>query len=150
MNSPLDLVFGQINDAVTVGISFHNSLRLLLRAILVVWLGVQGLCADPTTGESELAQLRKENEALRAENQRLRRMLAEPTVEKFAQEPKKNAPIDVKAAVESLPVAPNAKRLSYWLSDSGKRHNARCRYFQTTKGSPCSAKDGTPCKICGG
>ena len=38
----------------------------------------------------------------------------------------------------------------YWLSTTGKRHNAKCRYYQKTKGIPCNAQDGIACKVCGG
>ena len=40
---------------------------------------------------------------------------------------------------------------SHWLTtSSGIRHNSRCRYFQTSKGRPCGADEGRPCKKCGG
>ncbi len=38
----------------------------------------------------------------------------------------------------------------YWLSSSGKRHNSSCRYYKSSKGGPCGAKDGEACKTCGG
>lgn len=39
---------------------------------------------------------------------------------------------------------------SYWVSTAGKRHNARCRYFGTSKGHSGSASEGIACKVCGG
>ena len=38
----------------------------------------------------------------------------------------------------------------YWLSSTGKRHNSTCRYYKSSKGRPCRAKDGVACKVCGG
>lgn len=38
----------------------------------------------------------------------------------------------------------------YWLSSTGKRHNSSCRYYKSSKGRPCGAKDGVACKTCGG
>jgi len=39
----------------------------------------------------------------------------------------------------------------YWLtSKSGIRHNSSCRYYRQSKGRPCSAQEGRPCKQCGG
>jgi hypothetical protein len=39
----------------------------------------------------------------------------------------------------------------YWITtSSGKRHNSGCRYFQTSRGRPGGATEGTACKICGG
>ncbi len=39
---------------------------------------------------------------------------------------------------------------SVWISSSGKRHNSRCRFFNSGKGREGSATEGVPCKICGG
>jgi hypothetical protein len=38
----------------------------------------------------------------------------------------------------------------YWLSSTSKRHNSSCRYYKSSKGRPCGAKDGVACKLCGG
>ena len=38
----------------------------------------------------------------------------------------------------------------YWLSSTGKRHNSSCRYYKSSKGRACGAKDGVACKVCGG
>lgn len=39
---------------------------------------------------------------------------------------------------------------SFWLSSTGKRHNASCRYYGSGKGRSCGASDGVACKVCGG
>jgi hypothetical protein len=50
-------------------------------------------------------------------------------------------------APEREPASP-ATAGSYTLSSTGKRHNARCRFY--AGGKPCAATDGVRCKICGG
>jgi hypothetical protein len=49
-------------------------------------------------------------------------------------------------------VAPSqpAQAGGYWLSSTGKRHNARCRFYATSKGRSGSASEGVACKTCGG
>jgi len=37
-----------------------------------------------------------------------------------------------------------------WISDSGKRHNSRCRYYHNCKGRAGGPTEGVACKICGG
>jgi hypothetical protein len=47
--------------------------------------------------------------------------------------------------------ADNPKEKSHWItSSSGIRHNAKCRYFQTSKGRLGTKDEGRPCKTCGG
>jgi hypothetical protein len=41
--------------------------------------------------------------------------------------------------------------LTHWLTtSSNKRHNSSCRWYRTSRGQPCRADEGIPCKICGG
>jgi hypothetical protein len=41
--------------------------------------------------------------------------------------------------------------MSYWLStNSNKRHNSECRWYEKSKGRACTASEGVACKICGG
>ena len=41
--------------------------------------------------------------------------------------------------------------MSYWLStNSNKRHNSGCRWYEKSKGHACTATEGVACKICGG
>ena len=46
-------------------------------------------------------------------------------------------------------VSPSAVGGSYKISSTGKRHNARCRYFGSA-GRIGTASEGVACKICGG
>ena len=115
---------------------------------------MEGLCRA-STNEVRSAEarsyfeLRAENEALRKENQILRRELVRrrggaPVIDfGKTREPK---------AIEG--VAVNGKTTDdggYWLSiRSMKRHNSKCRYYKMGKGRPCKSDEGTPCKKCGG
>ena len=96
----------------------------------------------------EHAKLKEENALLRKENQQLRRLLAD-----------KGEPGGAAAAVAtavSVPPTnqPNTEaetRLTHWFTTSnGKRHNSRCRHFETTEGRRCGPNEGKACKLCGG
>lgn len=44
-----------------------------------------------------------------------------------------------------------AQEKAYWLTiKSGVRHNSNCRYYQNSKGRPCTKDEGRACKLCGG
>jgi len=46
---------------------------------------------------------------------------------------------------------PESDSGGYWLTtSSGRRHNASCRYYNSSKGRPCGPNEGTACKVCGG
>ena len=81
--------------------------------------------------EALVASLREENAALRKSG------LAKPSTD---------APSQKKA---SKPSPTGEAGISYKLSKSGKRHNSRCRYFESA-GDACGPNDGQACKICGG
>ena len=113
-----------------------------------------GLCRASTNevqaaAERTYIELQAENEALRKENQMLRREL----VRQRGGEPV----IDLGKALEPKEVegaAVNGKATDdggYWLAiKSMKRHNSKCRYYKMGKGRPCKSDEGTPCKKCGG
>ena len=42
------------------------------------------------------------------------------------------------------------QHLIYRISQSGIRHNNKCRFFNTPGSKPCGPTDGRPCPICGG
>jgi hypothetical protein len=107
--------------------------------------------AAPPSSE-EITQLRVENAKLRAENQRLRQLLIQGGA---ATTPASPAPRSSASPYSSPSAAATTSTdrqgLTHWLtSSSSKRHNASCRYFQSSKGRPCTATEGIPCKICGG
>lgn len=49
-------------------------------------------------------------------------------------------------------VAAVAAEVRFWLNtDSGIRHNAKCKHFGSTKiGRYCKPSEGKACKLCGG
>ncbi len=69
-------------------------------------------------------------------------------------------PAVIEAAVQTPPAPPVPSATSppvsvaggdYWLTaSSGVRHNSTCRYYKKSKGRPCTANEGQPCKKCGG
>ena len=126
---------------------------------LIGALPLASLCqsAQPSQAD-ELSVLRKENAALRSENQRLRRMLAQP--ENSTKSAGSPTPVKIDSpkpsgtgttgATSSSGNTDATPETGYWLSRTGKRHNSHCRYYKTTAGRPCGPDEGVPCKICGG
>jgi hypothetical protein len=106
------------------------------------------------TMQEQIKKQTAEIESLRKENQSLRQQLME----------KSSRPDNV--AVQPAPqlysdndgariIPQNNQKTEpaaggYWLSNTGKRHNSRCRYFRNCNGRPCGKNDGVACKICGG
>ena len=126
---------------------------MIRSVILVVAMSVGCLAFGATNEvavvERTYAELQAENEALRKENQMLRRELVRqrggtPVIDLTkAQEPKEveGAAVNGKATDDG----------GYWLATrSMKRHNSKCRYYKMGKGRPCKKNEGTPCKKCGG
>lgn len=96
---------------------------------------------DPQT----LLDLQAENDALRRENQMLRREL----VARKGTLPATVLPEKVVEPAVAFEIA--AEDTGYWLSQKSKiRHNSRCRNYRKVKGRPCGPHDGKPCKMCGG
>lgn len=98
------------------------------------------------SGEKDLG---KENDALRKENQKLRRELVrqkegEPVIDMTSMKGRQGAS---SSGVSQEPIVDDGGR---WLSSQGKRHNSKCRYYKMGKGRSCGKDDGTPCKKCGG
>lgn len=95
--------------------------------------------------QESFIQLKAENDALRRENQILRRELVA----------KKGVLLD--GLLPQKVVEPEAKPKAqdedtgYWLSEKSKiRHNSRCRSYRQVKGRSCGPQDGRACKVCGG
>ncbi len=109
----------------------------------------------------QLEKLKSENAALKQENQVLRKLVFEKQSSTPAQPVSSPTPSSVSTPPPTAPSTPSPARVvpskpssaavEYWITtSSGKRHNSGCRYFQTSRGRPGEATEGTACKICGG
>ena len=124
------------------------------------------LFAENTNSIVEIRQqvekLKSENAALKQENQVLRKLVFErqsapqpqpvssPTPSSVSTPPPSAAPYTPSPA-RVVPTKPSSAAVEYWITtSSSKRHNSGCKYFQTSRGRPGAATEGTACKICGG
>jgi regulator of replication initiation timing len=100
--------------------------------------------------QKQLQQLKQENQQLKQENQRLRELLSQGnTNTRTAPAPQPARTYAPETAAASG--ITDQKALTHWLTtSSNKRHNSSCRWFKNSKGRPCRADEGIPCKICGG
>jgi hypothetical protein len=118
---------------------------LATASLIAAWV-IATFAGDAPSVSDEISHLKKENAALKEENQRLRRLLAaQPESKPVRPGVGSAAPANGAPSVQPVAEAP-----AFWLSNTGKRHNPSCRYFQTAAGKPCGPNDGVPCKICGG
>jgi regulator of replication initiation timing len=131
----------------------------LLVFILVLFAGVASATAaaeQPQVAESSIADLQKqiqvlkaENEALKQENQTLRKLFSVKT-ESLATTPATSQNTQVRSAPSTIQQAA-PKSATYWMTlSSRKRHNENCRYFKNSNGRLCGPNEGIACKICGG
>jgi regulator of replication initiation timing len=105
---------------------------------------------NPQELQRQVQQLKQENQQLKQENQRLRELLSQGNTNT------RTAPVTQPARTYAPETAAasggsDQKALTHWLTtSSNKRHNSNCRWFKNSKGRPCRADEGIPCKICGG
>ena len=110
----------------------------------------------------QLEKLRSENNALKQENQVLRKLVFErqnapqpqpvssPTASSVST-PLPPTPLPTPSPARVVPSKASSAAVEYWITtSSSKRHNSGCKYFQTSRGRPGAATEGTACKICGG
>ncbi len=130
-----------------------RKVSVMLVAVLALGTSTGTRAGDAQASASELQKevqkLRAENDTLKRENQTLRKLLldrqnsAVPTTQ-----PPQNLPPRVNAPAIHTPAT---QETGFWITiSSGKRHNKGCRYYMNSRGHPCGANEGTPCKICGG
>ena len=104
---------------------------------------------DASALKAKITELQAMVESLRRDNAALREQLAGAAARPVA--PPVAAPRPAGAMGFAAPSAGAADvGGGYWISSTGKRHNANCRYYQTSKGRPGSPGEGVGCKICGG
>jgi hypothetical protein len=103
------------------------------------------------TTPSEVAELKRELEALRAENQRLRACSSKRSERgvKAVATKRLSAPADGEGPGAPKAGEDPAVASKHRLSNSGKRHNAQFRYFRSA-GRLCGKDEGVACKVCGG
>lgn len=96
--------------------------------------------SDPATLRQKLADLEKENAALREQV----RTPTKPATVLTTPTPAKESP------GITIPSTGPANSQAFWLGSTGKRHNAKCRYYGLGRGQRCGPKDGVACDLCGG
>lgn len=102
---------------------------------------------DPAALVSRIRELEATVSQLRKENQSLRQQLVGQTrVSTPDPAIAQTAPIRSSSTLTGAASAEGG----YWMSSTGKRHKAGCRYYGTGKGRPCGSGDGVACKTCGG
>jgi hypothetical protein len=119
--------------------------KLILIALFTAVLLMSVACGQSAPSSGSIEVLTKQVEQLRAENQRLRSLLAEGVTPQGAQTA--IAP----SSATMLQRNADQQGLTHWLTlSSSKRHNSGCRYYRNSRGRPCGPDEGIPCKICGG
>jgi hypothetical protein len=145
-----------------------NSKKIIITisSAILLFTNTQLLSSDTNSIaeiRDQIEKLKSENAALKQENQVLRKLVFEK------QSPAPTQPVTppTTSSVSTPPPTPPASpstpsparvvpskpssAVEYWITtSSGKRHNSGCRYFQTSRGRPGEATEGTACKICGG
>ena len=143
----------------------YNSQQLLISIFCGAFLLSTHLFAEETNSIVEIRQqlekLKSENNALKQENQVLRKLVFERQNAPQPQPVSTPTPSSVSTPSPTTPYTPSPARVvptkpssaavEYWITtSSSKRHNSGCKYFQTSRGRPGAATEGTACKICGG
>lgn len=134
---------GAVKDGSLSLITEYGPIRIPLEKISPeskAKLGISGDTANAAALAARVRELEALVERLREENAMLRRAgtapAANPAVSRLTP--------STGATTESAGAA-----ASYRISSTGKRHNSRCRYYNSA-GRAGSANEGVACKVCGG
>lgn len=140
-----------------------NNLFIVVWVLFFITINQKVISSDTNSIveiRQQLEKLKSENAALKQENQVLRKLVFEKQSSAPAQPVSSPTPSSVSTPPPTAPYTPSPARVvpskpssavEYWITtSSGKRHNSGCRYFQTSRGRPGEATEGTACKICGG
>lgn len=103
---------------------------------------------DASALKAKITELQSMVDSLRRDNAALREQLAGAAARPVAAPA--SAPMPTRALGLAAPAGGAAAAGGYWISSTGKRHNANCRYYQTSKGRPGAPGEGVACKTCGG
>jgi hypothetical protein len=132
---------GEVKDGALSLITEYGPVRIPVEKISPesrVKLGISGDAANSAALAARVRELEVLVAKLREENATLRRTAASAQA--------------VPPAVDRVVPAPApavASGEAYRMSSTGKRHNSRCRYYNSS-GRACKAGEGVACKICGG
>ena len=142
-----------------------NNLFIVVWVLFFITINQKVISSDTNSIveiRQQLEKLKSENAALKQENQVLRKLVFErqnapqpppvssPTPSTVST-PLPPAPPPTPSAARVVPTKPSSGAVEYWITtSSSKRHNSGCKYFQTSRGRPGAATEGTACKICGG
>ena len=107
------------------------------------------LSGDASALKAKITELQSTVNSLRRDNAALREQLAGAAVRPLTPPVAALMPAGA-MGFASAPAAAAPAGGGYWISSTGKRHNANCRYYQTSKGRPGAPGEGVACKTCGG
>jgi hypothetical protein len=135
---------GSVKDGSLSLITEYGPVRIPLEKISPeskAKLGISGEAANAAALTARIRELEALVERLREENAMLRRagaspVAANPAVSRVTQ--------SSGASAENPGVG-----MGYRISSTGKRHNSRCRYYNSA-GRAGTASEGVACKVCGG
>jgi cell division protein FtsB len=119
----------------------------LLAILIVLWMPPLQAGDKDASATQRIQELEKTIAVLRADNAALRGQLANLSKQPV---PVTNVVNSTKGPSPAASDAAQADASAHWISGTGKRHNANCRYFGTGKGHACGPNEGAACKICGG
>lgn len=139
-------VVGKVKDGSLSLITEYGPVRIPIEKISPeskAQLGIEGDAANVAALTTRVQELEALVERLREENAMLRRAGAAPA-------PAAGNPAVSRVTPSSGSSAETPEAgTGYRISSTGKRHNSRCRYYNSN-GRAGTANEGVACKVCGG